>query len=356
MADDMGDKTEAPSSHKLTQARERGNLPKSVDLSGSIDLLGAVLLIWLLGPMLVAGCAEVMRRLLGASDPTELINQDSTIRVFLWSMTKMVTIAAPIMLSLLVVAAVAQIQQVKLVFSLEPLMPKLERLNPMAGLGRLFARRNLVKTITAIVKLGVVGTVVVLVVKSRSAELVALPALGAIAGFKVMLEIIFHVSLWTLGVMIAIGVCDWSYQKWQHMQDLKMTKHEVKEERKMMDGDPEVKSKRAKVARDIATQRARNAVPKADVVVTNPTHYAVALKYDADRMAAPIVLAKGEDFMAMRIREIASQHGVPIVERPALARALYAGVRVGQVVKTELFEAVAEVLAYVYRLEKRKAG
>jgi flagellar biosynthetic protein FlhB len=152
--------------------------------------------------------------------------------------------------------------------------------------------------------------------------------------------------------MLIIGVADYMYQRWQYTQDLKMTRHEVTDERKSMEGDPEIKARRFRMARQMALQRVNQAVPKADVIVTNPTHFSVALRYDAETMAAPRVVAKGVDFLAMRIRQIAMTHGVPIVERPPLARALYYGVEVGRDVPAEHYQAVAELLAYVYRLDE----
>lgn len=353
MADDMGEKTEAPSGRKLSEARDKGQIPKSLDLSAAVDLIGAFVLIWWMGPLLVRGCEEVMRRLLAGGG--DWLSASEAMRTASWAMLRALMIAGPMMLLMMVVVFISQVQQVQLNFTLQPLMPKLERLNPIAGVGKLFSTRNLVKTLVSILKLCVVGTVIYLVVQAEMRKVVALPALGAVEAMGVLSMIVLKVVMWILGLMLAIGVVDWMYQRWQHNQDLKMTKQEVKDERKNSDGDPEVRAKRMKIAREMASQRAKNEVPKADVVVTNPTHYAVALKYDADKMAAPRVVAKGEDYMALRIREIAAAHGVPIVERPPLARALYAKTKVGQQISAELFEAVAEVLAYVYRL-KRKAS
>jgi flagellar biosynthetic protein FlhB len=258
-----------------------------------------------------------------------------------------------------VTAYLVQLHQVRLLWTLEPLKAKLERLNPVSGVKKLFSRKNLVKTLVNIAKLTIAMAVVALVVRAHAQEIAGLPALGAVEALTVVGRHVLETALYLLAVLLIIGLIDWYYQKWQHLQDLRMTKQEVKDEQKSNDGNPEVKARRMRIAREIALQRARNEVPKADVVVTNPTHFAVALRYDAQRMAAPVVVARGEDWMAFRIREIAAAHGVPIVEKPALARALYATVKVGQMVRPELFEAVAEVLAYVYRLSQRvtpKAG
>jgi len=356
MADDMGEKTELPTGRKLEDARQKGQLAKSIDLSAPLEMIGAVALIWWLGPMMLAGCQEVMRALLGAAPLTVMLAPAEALRSLGWGMSRVMMIAGPLMVMMAVVAVAAQLQQVSFLFTLEPLRPKPEKLNPITGFGRIFSLRSVVKTLVSLVKLIVVGVVVYRVIMAHAQEIASLPALTALAGLGAMSWIVLKVIIWVLAMMLIIGVADWMYQRWQHTQDLKMTRHEVKDDRKESDGDPEMKARRQRIARDIATQRAKNQVPKADVVVTNPTHFAVALKYDADRMAAPVVVAKGEDYMALRIREIAAAHGVPIVERPPLARALYSGVKVGQMVKPELFEAIAEVLALVYKLDKRKAG
>jgi flagellar biosynthetic protein FlhB len=228
-------------------------------------------------------------------------------------------------------------------------------LNPIDGFKRLAGRRNLVKTGTSLLKLVVVGSVAVSVIMSSGPKIAALPAMGVVAAFLMTGKIVVHLALWLLAILLMIGLADFIYQKWQHTHDLRMTKQEVKEERRSMEGDMDVKARRLRIARQMAMQRIRQAVPTADVIVTNPTHFAVAIKYDAGTMASPKVVAKGADFMAFRIREVAVASGVPIVEKPALARALYAGVEVGRHISPEFYQAVAEILAYVYRLEGKAA-
>ena len=177
-----------------------------------------------------------------------------------------------------------------------------------------------------------------------------MPLLSIINAVEIIADLMLIVALTVLAILILLAILDFLYQKWQTTQDLKMTKHEVKDERKSMEGNPEVRAKRMKMARQMAMQRLGRDVPDADVVVTNPTHVSVALKYDSEMMAAPRVVAKGADFVALRIRQIAATHGVPIVERPPLARALYARCEVGDEIPERDYEAVAEILAYVYRV------
>ncbi|QYU69687.1 EscU/YscU/HrcU family type III secretion system export apparatus switch protein [Leptolyngbya sp. 15MV] len=261
-------------------------------------------------------------------------------------------VLGPGLLIMFMLSALAQFVQVGPLLTVQPLEPKLERLNPVAGFTRLFKLRNLVKTGMSLVKLALVVPIVSIFVWVRLREIASLPLLEVLPGMVLALRLVLELIAWLLALLLILGLIDYAYQRWQHIQDNRMTKQEVTDERRAMDGDPDVKSRRMRMARDIAMQRIGRDVPGADVVVTNPTHFSVALRYDASTMRAPRVVAKGADEMAMRVREVARAHGVPIVERPPLARALYWNVDVGREIDPEFYEAVAEVLAYVYRLER----
>lgn len=353
MAEDLGEKTEAPTGRRLADARERGSIAKSQDLSAAIDLIAGVLLIAIFGGALLRAFAGVMRHVLAT--PSETLNARAlggVLRSIAWESMLAV---APILGMLVVVAIGAQLVQVGFVFSTTPLEPKWERLNPFVGFGKIFNRRNGVRTVTSVVKLVVMSLVAWVYVRSRLGMVAGLPLLTTFAGVAVIGRLIMELLAWLLAVMLIIGAADYLYQRWQHTRDLRMSKEEVKDERRSMDGDPTIKGKRLKMMRDMAVQRINAAVPKADVIVTNPTHYSVAIRYDSDTMRSPRVVAKGVDAMAMRIRQVAMIHKVPIVERPPLARGLYFGVEVGQEIKPEFYQAVAELLAYVYRLEKAAA-
>lgn len=356
MADDIGERTEAPTPKKVEDARSRGNIAKSTEFAGTLELIGGVVLLYYLGAWLTGGLSELLRANLQWdgigpwSDPASATHATS------WSFLRGGYFLAPFLGGLFLLAYLAQLSQVRFVWTLDPLTPKLDRLNPIAGLKRTFSLRTLVKTALSSIKLLVVAAVVIATVSANMRQIAGLPNLSAVAAFAVMAGILMKVIAACLLAMILLGLFDWWYQVFQHTKDLRMSKQEIKDERKNLDGDPELKGRRLRIAREIALQRARRDVPTADVVVTNPTHFAVALKYDSKAMAAPTVVAKGEDWMAFRIREMAAAHGVPIVEKPQLARALYAQVKVGQQVRPELYEAVAEVLAYVYRLAGRKSA
>jgi len=353
MADDMGERTEAPSSRKLTQARENGQVARSTELVAAVDLITAVILIVMFGAGLVSSMRSVLLRTLEHDTFTSGVDGISPLLMHALATTAMGL--APILLLILAAALGVHIAQVGWHFTTKPLMPDLARLNPLRGLGKLFNRRQQVRTGIGMIKVAIVGAISWAVLAGEVGRVTALPRLSLWAGLSEIGTLALRLAIWLLVMLFILGAADYLYQRWQHYQDLKMTKEEVKDERRSMEGDPKVKSQRFKLARQIALQRINQSVPKADVIVTNPTHYSVALQYDQATMKAPRVVAKGVDHMALRIRQVAMVHQVPMVERPPLARALYAAAEVGQEISPEFYEAVAEVLAYVYRLENKAA-
>ncbi len=356
MAEDLGDRTEAPTSRRLSEARERGQIARSQDLSASMTLLAGVVSLVYLGGGLMRGMSNVLRHELESGALDFRLDAASLPALANQTVVRGALMLAPIVLAIALLAYAAHFLQVGWLLSTRPLVPTWSRLNVLKGLGQLASRRNVVKSIVNVIKLAVVAAVPVSIVRADMGRLVALPLLSPTAGFLFTGQLVFKLVMWLLLAMLAIGAADYLYQRWQRTEDLKMTKQEIKDERRSTEGDPDVKARRMRIARQIALQRLRSDVPKADVVVTNPTHFAVALRYDAASMRAPRVVAKGADFLAMQIRHIAASNGVPILERPALARALYHGVEVGREIPQEQYEAVAEALAYVYRLEGRMAS
>lgn len=353
MAEDLGDKTEEPTAKRLSDARLRGQVAKSADLSAAIDLIGAAGLLVLLGGVAVKGFIAIMRQTL---DEQGLGATGDTLEPLLrFCAIEAAKAAAPLLGVMVLVGLVSQLVQVGFLFSTEKLTPKFERLNPFKGFANLFGKRNLAKTVVNTGKLILVLVVGWRFLSTAFEKVTYLPVLDAMAGVWLIARLAGELTAWLLAILLAIGLLDFTYQKWQHRQDLRMTKSDVKEERRSMDGDPHVKGRRLSMARKLAMQRINSAVPRADVVVTNPTHFAVAIEYDSERMRAPKVVAKGADYLAMRIREVAIMHGVPIVERPPLARALFEGVDVGMEITPEYYQAVAEILAFVYKLDKQAA-
>jgi flagellar biosynthetic protein FlhB len=232
-------------------------------------------------------------------------------------------------------------------------VPDLNRINPVKGFAKLFDMQALIRLVLGILKMVAVAAIAVLTIWQtrhgilNSANL----GIGALLGYSG--GVIYMLCLRLAVAVLILGIIDYVWQRWKHEQDLKMTKQEIKEEFRRMEGDPMLKQRRRQVQQQLAQQRMRYDVPKADVVITNPTELAIAIKYDADAMAAPRVVAKGQGYMAAMIRQIAAEHGVPIVERKPLARALYNTVEVGQEIPREFYKAIAEVLAYVYEITQR---
>jgi flagellar biosynthetic protein FlhB len=353
MAEDLGERSELPTPRKLDQARQRGQVAKSQDLGAAVDLIGAAVLVVIFGSGVMGSMVGALR--VGLSSAGEAVELSALLESAGRSVLELGLSLGPILGLMCVAGFLGQFMQVGPLLTFQPLEPKLDRLDPIRGTKNLVTRKNLVKTLMNVAKLAVVITVSWLFLSSAAEKLVNTPRLEALAAFALLGRVAIELTAWLLAMLLAIGVLDFLYQKWQYTQDQKMTKDEVKDERRGMEGDPEIKSRRFRMAREIATQRINAAVPQADVVVTNPTHVSVALRYDAATMRAPRVVAKGADYLAMRIRQVAMVHAVPIVERPPLARALYAQVEVGREISPEYYEAVAEVLAYVYRLEQNAA-
>jgi flagellar biosynthetic protein FlhB len=263
---------------------------------------------------------------------------------------------APFVLGLFIVALIVGIGQVGFLLSGEAVTPKFSRINPLSGVKNLIGMRGGVRLVMSLAKVGVIAAVAFFIIASDLPMILSMIEMDLRPAMIGAWQLLFWLGVKLALLLFVLAVLDYAYQRWQREQDMKMTKEQVKQEMKQMDGDPLVKQRRTRVARQLAMQRIGQAVPKADVIVTNPTHYAVALQYDSETMVAPKVIAKGADFMALRIRQLAMINEVPLVERKALARALYAGVEVGQEIPPQHFAAVAEILAYVYRLSGKRSA
>ncbi len=354
MAEELGERTELPTGRRRNEARQQGQVARSTDLSASIDLIGAAILIAVFGGFGISGLAALLRRTLEGEAPGNALSIDAIQPILFQAFVDGAYVVGPVLLIMFAVGCFSHVMQVGWHVTMEPLKPNISRLNPVGGLKKFVNLRNLVKTAVSCVKLAIIGFVAYAVIRKHMSGIVALPQLTAAGAIYKVLSMGMELATWLLVMFLIIGIADFAYQKWQTTQDLRMTKQDVKEERRSVDGDPDVKARRFRMARDIAMQRLGTTIPQADVIVTNPTHFSVAIKYDQDKMRAPRVIAKGADEMAFRIRQLAVASGIPMVERPPLARGLYWGVHVGQEIKPEFYEAVAEVLAYVYRLKGKE--
>jgi flagellar biosynthetic protein FlhB len=356
MAETGQEKTEAPTPRRLQEARNDGNVARSTDLTAALILLGAILLLYFLGMRVITGMRMSLETFMSGSHARNLTRPDDIGGLASWALRDLFGSLSPLLLATFGLALVASVSQVGFLITGKPLVPSFSKLDPIKGTANLFSKRALMRLVMSLGKVLLIGAVSGWIIYDDTAPLLALAELQVGQAFLAASRLVFFMSLKLAVLLLILAIIDFAYQRWQHAEDLKMTKQQVKEEMRSMEGDPMVKQRRARVARQLAMQRMSAAVPGADVIVTNPTHYAVALKYDSATMRAPKVVAKGADFMAMRIRQLAALHGVPIVERKPLARALFAAADVGQEVPAEHYAAVAEILAYVYRLGERKSA
>lgn len=355
MAEDLGERTEDATPKRLQEARDEGNVAKSLDLSGALMLLFGTLALW--------GFALTMldqgRSLLGHSlndalgSTIEPGNAWMALRTIGFASLKIV---GPVLLICWVAAFASQFLQIGWLFVPKSAAPSFGKLNPVAGLKRIFGINGVFKSGLDALKVGIIIAIAVATVMGYAKQIAILPYLSAMQGLSETGAMMIDLAFRVLAVLLILGFADFMYQKWKHTRDLKMTKQQVRDEMKESEGDPETKRRRMRIQKQIAMQRVSAAVPKADVIVTNPEHISIAIKYDPKTMHAPVVVAKGADHLAMRIRVIAMQHNIPIIERKPLARAMYKQVQVNQEIPAEFYKAVAEILAYVYRLSGRKVA
>lgn len=360
MADDNGDKTEAPTPKKREQARENGQIARSQDLTSSLLLVGITLLLGVTGGQLV----ESMRLLLHvALDGTLAIRaQRDMVPTFIQAGAIVGAAIWPLLVGTVLIAIVANFVQVGFHPSTKRITPKFD-MNPMKGIKKLFGGggtgKGPVGFLMNLAKLAVVSFLAYSALHGKLDVIVGVANLEPLQIFSLSAGIVYDITLRIGLFLLILSIVDFAYQKFSIEKQLKMTKQEVKDEMKNAEGDPKIKARRRQIAMQLAMKQMASEVPKADVIVTNPTHYAIALKYDADKSNAPKVVAKGTDLIALRIREIAAEHGIPIIERPPLARALYRLCEVGQEIPEQFYNAVAEILAYVYELtgkNRRRAG
>ena len=350
MAESSQEKTEPATPRRRRESRQEGQVARSPDLTAACVLLASMLLLNLFGENMMAGLKQIVEAMLSGA----LVSHPAQIQGFgalsAFGGTMMTKALMPMIIGVAVVALLATVMQVGLLLTAKPLQPKLSKLSPLRGVQQLFSGRGAVRLIMSLAKVVIISGVAIVIVTLQMPQILKIGELDLRPICTVSWGLLYSLGLKLALLLIVLAILDYAYQRRHHEKDIRMTKEEVKEEMKRMEGDPLVKQRRSRVARQLAMQRIAQAVPKADVVVTNPTHFAVALRYDAATMSAPKVVAKGADYMAMRIRQLAVANEVPLVERKSLARGLYQAVEVGQEVPPQFFSGVAEILAYVYRL------
>lgn len=349
-----GEKTEQATPKRKKDERKKGHVFQSKDIVAAFFILAIFFLFRVLAKFMYKVLSDCMIQYLQiCGEGTVEINVTYIRSVGLEVLTDVVLVAGPLLLVGGLINIIASGAQTKWLFSGEALKPKFNRLNPIEGIKKLFSLRSLVELGKSLLKIAVIAAVITNEVKNSIGEFARLYDMDVLSGLLYAASRIFTMIMMVGLVFLVIGVADYGYQWWQYNKDLKMTKQEIKEEYKQMEGDPQIKGKIKQKQREMSQRRMMQAVPESDVVVRNPTHFAVAIRYDPERNSAPVIVAKGQDRVALKIVEIAEENNVVTLENKPLARALYHEVPIDQEIPPQFYQEVAEVLAWVYDLQKR---
>ena len=349
-----GEKTEKATPKKRKKARDEGQAAKSDEINKALTLIVAFFSFSLFVPYMFANIVDTFAVVFASMERFDNVANPNFIRHLLVTMfMQVIIIGAPLMAIIFALNFFVMLLQVKWNPTMKPLMPKLSKINPISGFKRIFSLKAILELFKSLIKLAVIIFVIYLELSGEMSNLPALMHMPVLTSYIYLGQVAIRLAI-TIGIwFIFVAALDYAYQKYKHEKDLKMSKHEVKEEWKQMEGNPEVKRKIKQKMREATMRRMMQQMPQADVVITNPTHFAVAIKYDKLTGSAPIVIAKGADHLAKRIKEVAKEHRVTIVENKPLARALYAAVDIGMEIPPDLYKAVAEILAYVYKLKNK---
>lgn len=349
MADDSDlDKSEQPTDSKLKKAKEKGQIPRSRELTSLIILLVSILLFWMMGSHFVANLKKIIQHAMLVAYRTDddkqiIFNLINLLTAGFWSIL-------PIFFGLVIIAIIAPMGVGGLLFSLQSIKPNLGKLNPISGFKRMFSIRVFSELFKSLLKVVLIGFAVTLFLINQFPNMLSLPNMYLNSALSNVMQLLIYSGLLTVLALIPMVGFDIFYQIWSNLKKLKMSKQEIKDEFKEQEGNPQIKGRIRQMQQAIARRRMMKDVPKANVIITNPTHYAVALQYDDKTMSAPKLIAKGTDNIAIKIKEIAQEHRIPQLEAPPLARALYCHGEIGQTIPAELYAAVAQILAWVYQL------
>jgi flagellar biosynthetic protein FlhB len=353
-----GEKTEPATAKKLQEAREDGKVAKSKELTSAFELIVLFLVLKIFIGYVGTGFIETFNFAYGsmhtlAKQSSESLSGAGVSSFLITILLEIIKLAIPFFLFGLVITIVVSILQVGWKVTAKPLKPKLDKFNPINGFKRIFSKDSLFELVKSIAKIALIVYIAYISIRDEADKIFILYDLPLNQALAYCGNVILNAGLKISIVYLVVGIADFIYQKFRFKEDMKMTKQEVKDEYKNTEGNPEIKGKQRQRMREASRRRMMQDVPKADVVITNPTHLAVAIKYDAEKSRAPVVLAKGEDYLAAKIKEAAKENGVEIVENKPLARMLYANVEIGEEIPPELYQAVAEVLAMVYNMKNK---
>ncbi len=346
------EKTEEPSTHRIEQFRKRGEVASSKELTSVLVLAGTTLTLGLSIVYIYETLAAFVEWLYALE-----VSKAYAIEGQKLVMTRVIMVTlkclAPVFISAFCIAIIANMIQVGVLFAPEVLKFKPERINPIAGIKRIFTMKSIVEAIKGVFKFSIISSIVYFFMKDDINTYSGFLHLGLVQSFMLAKWMFVKLGMFILLGLLLVALGDFAFQKYSYKKKLKTSKYQAKKELKEQEGSPEIKQKIKAIQREMSQKRMITEIPNADVIVTNPTHLSVALKYDAENMVSPIVLAKGADFMAFKIREIAKKHKIPIVENVPLARSLYRTVKVGGAVPRNLYKTIAEVLAFVYKLKRK---
>lgn len=347
-----GEKTEKATPKKRQDSRKKGQVAKSQDVNTAIVLLGVFLILLFGGKFFFQTLSDLFRHTYQEYIGLNL-TENNLQMIFLEILQEIVFILAPIMAVAMVAGVAANYMQFGFLFSTESIQPKLEKLDPIKGFKRIFSMRAIVELLKSVLKIAFVGIATFSVLWMRKEEILILAQKSVGAGLATIANLTIQMGLIASIMLLFLAVLDYLYQKYDYEKNIRMSKQDIKDEHKNIEGDPLIKSKIKQRQREMAMSRMMQEVPNADVVITNPTHYAVCLKYDENKRDAPFVVAKGVDYVAQKIKFIAKENDVITVENRPLARALYSQTEIGDAIPEEFFKAVAEILAYVYRTKNK---
>ncbi len=353
--DSSQEKTEEPTSRRLDKAREEGQAPRSRELTTSAILLAGTIGLYVFGPFMIKQMGDITRYNFQLERET-IMDTNLMVTQLAVSFYDGILLLIPLFVVLLIAAIVGPIALGGWLFSTKAMAPKASRMDPIAGIKRMFSVKALVELAKALAKVLVVLTLAVFLLQAMEPEMLALATQDVDRGMVNSLQISAIAAIALSAATLLIAAVDIPFQLWEHSRKLKMSRQDIKDEMKDTEGKPEVKGRIRQLQREMANKRMMSAVPDADVIITNPTHYSVALRYDPESMGTPILLAKGVDVMALKIREIGKLHKVEIIESPALARSVYHTTDVDQEIPAGLYLAVAKVLAYVFQLRNYRRG
>lgn len=356
MAQQSGEKTEKATPKKRRDVREKGNILKSNDMSNAFMLFIFFGILKIFGSGMALSFQKNIVNYLNGSHMLENIAKDDATKLMADVFVQIVQILAPLFMLGCVGAVVVNLVQTRFYFSTKTLGVKMDKINPIQGLKRIISVRSVVEMLKALLKVVLMTVVLYQEVEKSFKKLPSMMMLDIKQSWSLIAELTLAIAFKASLALLVLAVMDYLFQWWQYEKDLKMTKQEVKDEYKQIEGNQEVKGFIKQKQRQMSMLRTMQAVPKADVIITNPTHYAIALKYDEKLYSAPIVIAKGKDYLAQKIKEIAKQKGIEMVENRPLAQSLYINCDVGEQIPEELYKAVAEILAHVFKMKRRKDG